>query len=404
MSDIIKNIVEIKKSKSYIAYTKYHQGNIFGITRMSRWELMHSNFIAWALGADSSHALGLYPIYQFVRALSIIQDCADNGGARKLPLSLVYDLFDDDSIQSVSIDREVAVRDKGTTKHVDLVIRIKINDKELPIILENKVNSKENGDNGDQTVTYFNWGEAEYQDRDKYYEPIYVFLYPEYNKTMQSSDKYIRMTYQQLVDYVFEPSLGKCGDMVSIKNYKAYLQCLSFQSDNDKGEYTMAISNEERKILNDFLKENENLWYALLNEKKDDLDPEMVELAPKVLEAITGKGKDYSDYEFDGKTYNKRALVLAMVKKYIKENPTTTHADLEAKFPIVFSFDRKPLIRLKKDVTPSELAKKRVFIDEPITLSDGTEILINNQVGKKDMSGILKIAEDLGYVITPAES
>ena len=72
---------------------------------MSRRELMHSNFIAWALDSESSHALRFYPIYQLVRAISIIQDYADNIAAQKLASSLVYKFFDDDFIKKTANQR-----------------------------------------------------------------------------------------------------------------------------------------------------------------------------------------------------------------------------------------------------------------------------------------------------------
>jgi hypothetical protein len=53
MSDLLNKIMQIEASKPYIDYNNYHKGNIFGITKSSRWELVHSNFIAWALNPAS---------------------------------------------------------------------------------------------------------------------------------------------------------------------------------------------------------------------------------------------------------------------------------------------------------------------------------------------------------------
>lgn len=393
MSELIKNIVEIKKSKSYIDYNKYHCGNIFGITKMSRRELMHSNFIAWALDSESSHALRFYPIYQLVRAISIIQDYADNIAAQKLASSLVYKFFDDDFIKELTVAREFPVPIGDKTKYIDILIEIKTSEKILPIIIENKVESKENGSNNDQTVVYYDWCESEkYNDRSKYFEPIYIFLYPEYNSAMQKSKEYIRMTYQELVDYILEPSMEKCGDFASIHNYKAYLQCLSFQADNDKGEYTMAISSEERKILDDFIRENKNLLCSVLNELKDEVDD------PSALSAITNTVKDYSKYRFDGADHKKSKLVLALVKKYVEDHPTVTYNDLVSAFPIQLS--SKPLVRLVSSLTTNDLRFRRVFNNDVITLSDGTEVVVNNQVQEKNMLEILQIANSHGYTVT----
>lgn len=394
MSDLIKNIFEIKKSKPYIDYNKYHRGNIFGITKMSRRELMHSNFIAWALDTEASHALRFYPIYQFIESLNIIQTNADNQNARKLPPALIYKFFDDDFITAVTIHREFPVPVNNSTKYIDLLIEVTTKDKILPIIIENKVESKENGSNNDQTVVYFDWCENQgYCDRTKYFDPVYIYLYPEYNSATQKSKEYIRMTYQELVDYVLEPSMEKCGDMISVGNYKAYLQCLSFQADNDKGEYTMAISSEERKILDDFIRENKNLLCSVLNELKDEVDD------PDALSAITNTVKDYSKYLFMGTEYKKSRLVLAIVKQYISDNTSASYNDIHNIFSSI-KLGSKPLIRLKNDVSSTEIKNRRVFVDDMITLSDGTEIFVNSQVQEKDMAQIIQIATSLGYTIT----
>ena len=199
------------------------------------------------------------------------------------------------------------------------------------------------------------------------------------------------MTYQQLVDYVLEPSMEKCGDIVSINNYKAYLQCLSFQADNEKGEDTMAISSEEKKILDDFIRENRTLICAVLNELKDDVDPQ-------ALSKITSGVKDYSKYLFEGEKYGKARLVLAIVKKYAEDNPGVTYTDLDKTFPLKLS--SKPLIRLKEDLTSNDIKYRRVFENDTIILNDGTEVVVNNQVQDSDMPKILQIAEDLKYNIT----
>ena len=72
----------------------------------------------------------------------------------------------------------------------------------------------------------------------------------------------------------------------------------------------MAISNEERKILDDFIKENKNLLCSVLNELKDEVDP-------SVLSTITSTVRDFSTYQLDGEQYGKAKLVLAVIKKYV---------------------------------------------------------------------------------------
>lgn len=371
MSDFLNKILKIKSSKSYIDYHKYHQGNIFGITKSSRWELVHSNFIAWSLSSESSHALGFFPLYQFVCAIGVIQNNADNISARKIDTDLLYQFYSNNYIVDATVGREKY----ANKKHIDILIEITTKDKTLPIIIENKVDSPENGANKDQTEEYFRWAEREYSDRTIYFEPIYIFLYPEYKGTKQKSDKYIRMTYQDLIDFVLDPSLEKCSDIISINNYKQYLQALSFQTDNEKGIYAMGISGEEKKILDEFVAENKALVLEVLKEYDD--------LSPAVKTAISGTlKKDYTQYKFNGDTKKKGPLVLAVVKQYVADNSSIGFSDLQKAFPDSLQ-GSKGVVRLETAVTPADKGiggKRRYFIkaSDVITLpATGERVLVS---------------------------
>lgn len=403
MSDLINKIVEIKKSQSYIEYQNYHKGNIFGITKMSRRELMHSNFIAWALNPQSSHALGLYPMYLFARALNIIQSSADNSNARKIDKALWLKFFDDDFIVDVSVDREYAIPigKNKKSKYVDLLIEITTKEAILPIVIENKVESDENGTNKDQTKEYFDWFEKNgiYSDVSKYYQPLYIYLYPEYNTQRQKQDEYIRMTYQELVDYIIAPSAAKCGDTISVSNYRTYLQCLTFQSDNKKGEHTMAISPEERKILDDFVRDNEDLLCAVLK-KLDGVDEDAVF-------AVTSSIKDHSQYEFMGDTYKKGRLVLAIVKKHIADGKVATFADLKKDFPDDLQ-GAKGVVRLYSQVPDKDKgigpdSHRRYFVDGGEVIDNfipGDDVVVCREWGAKNAEKFIQHAINvLGYNI-----
>lgn len=400
MGDLIKNIYDIKKSKTYIDYNKFHSGNILGITKVSRKESMHSNFIAWALNPTSSHSLNFYPLLQLVRALEFLKSKPDNSKSR-LDLNVVRKFYDEDFVIKATVEREI--------EHIDLLIKVETKDRKvIPILIENKVKSKEHGEDDGQTKKYFAWGEKEFSDKDKYYDPIYIFLLPDFRRDVrQEEESYIRMTYQELVDYILEPSMRLCGDTNSVSNYKVYLQCLSFQSDNEKEGNTMAISSEERKILDDFIKENKNLICSVLNELKDDVDA-------SVISSITSTVRDYSTYNFDGGTYTKARLVLAVVKKYVNDKSPSTFDDLKKAFPDKLQ-GSMGVVRLESKIDDKYKGiggQKRYFTDdgEKITLS-GVKILVCNQWGsdgkptngkpkKGNNDSFIQQAKKLGYTIT----
>ena len=87
----------------------------------------------------------------------------------------------------------------------------------------------------------------------------------------------------------------------------------------------MAISPEERRILDDFIRENEDLLCAVIK-KLDGVDEES-------LSAVTSSIKDHSQYEFMGDTYKKGRLILAIVKQHIADGKVTNFSDLQKAFP-----------------------------------------------------------------------
>jgi hypothetical protein len=220
-----------------------------------------------------------------------------------------------------------------------------------------------------------------------------VFLYPEYNAAKQSSSSYIRMTYQNLVDDIIDPSMSRCGDIVSINNYKMYLQCLSFQTDNEKGEDTMAIGPEERKILNDFVAQNRDLLCAVINELPVD----------DAAKSVITNGIRYQ-YQFEGDTYGVGPLVLAVVKKYVKDHPGCDFADVQAAFPKKLR-GGDGVVQLSINVSDKDKGKidgkKRYFVgsDEVIILDSGEELIVSNQWTKEKMPDFIKNASSLGYTI-----
>ena len=380
MSDFLNKILEIKSSKPYIDYYKYHQGNIFGITKVSRWELMHSNFIGWALNPESIHALGYFPLYQLIRCLGKIQEDADNESARKISPSLLYRFYDDSFITGATILRE--------RENIDILAIVETKMGKLPIVIENKVESGENGKFKNQTQVYFDWAEKEFADRSIYLEPIYVFLFPEYNATQPASREFIRMTYQNLVDFVLDPSLAKCSDAVSIDNYRSYLQCLSFQSDNEKGEHTMAISSEEKVILSEFLAKNKDLLCAIIDEL--DIDP--------AHKAAVQTGIRYQ-YQFNGQIYGVGPLVLAVVKKYVEDHPEIDFPALQAVFPDSLVSKTYGVVKPLNLIPASHMTTPKRYFDDVIKLGNGEKIRVCNQWVKEKIPAFINAVKGI-YDIT----
>lgn len=384
MSDVRKKIFNIKKSKSYINYNNYHSNNILSITQVSRRELMHSKFIAWLLNMHVGHGLGSFPVEQFVKCLEFVKDRQENVDSR-IDLDVINRFYDDEFITDVKVYTEY--------KYIDILVLVFTKDKTLPILIENKVDSDENNN---QTNRYYNNEELEFQNRDEYYDPIYVYLYPKYNDGKPQNKAYLRMTYQDLVDYVIEPSYFKCEIETIKNNIKTYLQCLSYSNDNEKGKYIMAVSSEEKDIISDFIRENKELLYLVFDELKDDNNKDLID-------KMTTTVRDYTKYRFNNETYVKRQLVLAVVKKYCIDNPNITFEELSKVFPDNLAGSHG-VVKLKDYLIEKYQNQKDNYYDrycdkEPITLSNGDVVLVSSQWGKDNIKLFIEKAKSLGYDI-----
>lgn len=111
--------------------------------------------------------------------------------------------------------------------------------------------------------------------------------------------------------------------------------------------------------------------------------------------------KDYSKYIFEGNTYNKRKLVLAVVKRWISNNRPNTLSELLAAFP---KETRKG--KMFEEVSKAEeiyerQGTSRHFLaeDEIVKFSDSTQYALSNQWGGENMERFLSQAKKLGFEI-----
>ena len=396
MDDYIKDILKACSSRAFHEYNKYHEGNIFSITKVSRQEHFHSNFLAWLFDSRASHGLGVFPVKQLLATIASSRTLPENINARidencVLPFTLgAFDI-----IYSVT-KTELTFSDEKGKRAIDILVEVyTAGGKILPIVIENKVNSREHTR---QTEAYFNYAEKTYQG-EKYDKPIYVFLLPGYNKAEPCMDAFFTIRYQNLVDSVIEPSLWICRDN-NVRNYlEMYLMCLSFQSDNEKGESIMATSSTESKILKEFMDSNKNFLVALIEmAKRDpDQDDETKKGLSKLESAL--RNKDYSKYIYNGREYNKRRLVLGVIKDYAEQNSHKTFEDIQSTFNISRKKGGYDIVRRFDDIINTTM-ESRYFCkdDEIIHSGDGTALVVCGEWGD-DISHFLELVEKLGIKI-----
>jgi len=117
--------------------------------------------------------------------------------------------------------------------------------------------------------------------------------------------------------------------------------------------------------------------------------------------------KDYTDYLFKGNIHRKGRLVLAIVKKYVEDNPKTTYKMLKTIFPdklqsttnIQFS-STQLVISTIDEIKPKDI--KRFFLkpDEILRTDDG-EVAISREWNYENIQVFIQAAKALGYDVQP---
>ena len=121
-------------------------------------------------------------------------------------------------------------------------------------------------------------------------------------------------------------------------------------------------------------------------------------------------------FSFNGKKYNNRRLVIAVIKEYIRKNPKTTIEDLEEVFPKniqgtygIFKRIENISDKDKGNILNPKTGKKytkRYITDDVIELIDGTKIMVCSQwrLGKNGVKDNLDYfidnIKDLGFIVT----
>ncbi len=106
--------------------------------------------------------------------------------------------------------------------------------------------------------------------------------------------------------------------------------------------------------------------------------------------------KDYTKYTIEGVAgdFGKSKLALAIIGNYVSKN-SVDFAILNAAFPDECQGGIHGVFRKKEDVKDF----KRYYMDKPISLIDGTEIVVTNQWGIDNIPGLINRANALGYAV-----
>lgn len=362
----------------------YNSPTFLDVLAVSRRELCHSAFLAWLFNMSANHGLGTIPI---LKLLELFVECSRRQN-KELDNALMNAISS--QIKNTHITTEYNIQDQENRGRADIVIDIGISNtkiSKLRIVIENKVYAKETNE---QTQTYFNYFKKEKQAGE---EILYIYLTPLLCEEPASCDRFVHITYQDLMDNVFEPILLQNLSERTRFILTEYINCLSIPVEefNNKKEIKqttiMAISKNERTLLENFWEKHRTLIMAVLT--GITTDPDSDEDQQKDAIALLDKlnSKDYSKY-FVGEVgpLSKRELVIRVIERYLEKHPDVTLDGLKEIFPDNLAEGTFGVVRSPEDNINDPTRYNKFTPDENIKI--GT-IYICNQWRKPNIDNFI---------------
>jgi len=218
---------------------KFHQErtNIFTIVGQTHTEHWHSSFLSWLLDAHSSLRLGHFPLARLLTLYMMKKpDCG-------FTLRDIYDW----NLDAVRFCTEKDASCEGKKRSIDVYGE----SDELLLVIENKVNARENYNNTSQgqTMDYYQYAESVKKPGQR---TLYFYITADRKKTC-FADMYVRISYQEMFDSV----ISKCMSHPQVPEDSKYLleQYASNLRETIRGSNTpMALVNVDlcKRLYDDY--------------------------------------------------------------------------------------------------------------------------------------------------------
>lgn len=325
----------------------FERDNIWKILDIQRYEPSHSAFLVWFF----SQKISQYPHLMYL--LNLLVSKADerilsNGWNDTEDMKAFVNaiLTGSYSIKTVSVLPEFVINKLSVipdSDRLDVFIRCALSiidnsgnelEKTLEIVIENKVDSSEGKEKEKvkdlskcpneyqrlrQTERYYYACSKEHKNRlkDTVDYQLFVFLTPD-GKSCKS-ENYVLITYQDLVDYVFENFLKRKDVEANSRSLiEAYIHNLG-NPYNKNNKEIIAMGTEERNLLVDFYNRNKSLFeatiQAMIQQATNDGDEESAREFEKVAVGLKKAGVGRRFYQING---TGKYSMPKIIEEYIK--------------------------------------------------------------------------------------
>lgn len=231
------------------------------------------------------------------------------------------------NINNIDVE-EVTLEEQTKTQtsrgRSDISIKCIINKEKIRILIENKVDSSEHNE---QCLKYVDF----YENNNDPYNTVYLFLAPDEPEKL-SSDKFIKITYQDFLDSVLYPIMSYRDQYLpkTVFYLEEFINTItSFRT--EKNNRILAMSEEVKSLLKEFFKNNRDLIFAAIDSVSDG-DEELKEKANKVREGTvtyTITFPDLTKKTVSGHTALAYDIAQYLATKYSKQYLLNKYGRLE---------------------------------------------------------------------------
>ncbi len=278
--DMFNNLIELKNSKEWIEFEKYYgKTSILEQINFFRFEDVHTNFLASLLNENNPYGLGDYPL-QLLCELIASKDIDNKFSHIKNICMSSSDLS----------NIEIKIQEKLPSGRIDLLIKFDVIENEKKeqylIALEAKLDSLEH----DEQCKNYRIDLEKLADYNSYTK-TYLYLSLSKDDPISDEEHYLKFTYQDLINYVYEPCSYKSYDNNLSLTINEYINSFSGLYFNEKFDInyipittegkklTLQVWNKNKKIIKEFID-------GLLKDKKDDYVKSFFEKNQKLLRIL----------------------------------------------------------------------------------------------------------------------
>ena len=347
---------------------------MFDIFKKSRSETIHSAMIAWCFENKEFQNIPEPSILFLLRlAASNAERQKDeypNDGRKRF---IDYDLWWSISANKIKNSQVLDVKLEERTKdggRSDIAIKCNVNDGvksyKIRVVIENKVDSKEHDEQCEKYATH-------YSNQKDGFENIYLFLAPREPKDELSSNKFIKITYQELHDAVLLPMM--CYKSFYSERTINYLEEYINTITSIRTNNILAMSTDTSSLLKDFFENNKDLIRAAvysvageneeLKEAFDTIDSGTITYHIKFLEP------NLPEEEVSGHTKMAYRIAQYLAKKYTKNELCSKYGTVNN----TICSDKRFI--LDKQETTSTMRK--LYTGNAIECKEGGNIFCSNQ-------------------------